>query len=178
MKKLIFIDNHPLKSAIDSFKTFSRKLQIIGEVPKSIMDDMVLFADFSTNPDLEREAILFHPEHVIVTASLFVDAGFDSFGQLNDYLTAAGEQGLTGRVFVDTTNKLPRAFNRIIDVYSGDLFGKLSEVNRAKRNYKFMCEAINNNHIITITNNEALRLTIVRRRVKETPVNLAELFEK
>ena len=147
MKKIIFIDNDDIRKANETVKHFVLPCLIKGGFVWLTENDITIIPDFSSRNSDENYDLIFDPNNIIVTWSMFTNGGSVSLQQLKRFMTGAGSYNKKNLVFIDTACYLIKACENIITEAS-------------QRNIVYFMIGINNNFIIQCNSSQCDRLMI------------------
>lgn len=111
MKKLIFLENGFEEEAREASDRAKRVLWGLGtgEFSKESLGSMELISDFTRVPKEKKLEIIFNPENIICTWSVYTD---DSLVQLFGFLESAGSNRVKNQIYIDTSGALLEALDQ------------------------------------------------------------------
>lgn len=145
MKKLVFIDNDRSDEKNDSTKQAQRFARNNG-MPYEAVDSMEAIYDFTTVDRDKQFDIMYSPENVIITWSMYTASHYGSLQQLKRFLVTAGSSDVTGKVYIDGSGEIVEALERLFREDEKGIYA--------------MMNAIETNHIITRRGMEAHYMTL------------------
>ena len=146
MKNIIFIDNDNLDKAQKTIDDFVLPLLNKG---KLIVDksNISIIPNFSNRNIEDNYKLLFDPNNVIITWSMFTSGGSVSLQQLKRYMTGAGMYDKSGLIYIDTAGYLTKTCEGIIN-------------DSTQKNIQYFMKGIDNNYIISNYYDGCFRLKI------------------
>jgi hypothetical protein len=157
MKKLIFIDND---SNTDQLSTVKYRLELEG-VNKSFTRNIEFITRFGNLSKKDQAQILFNPNHIIASYSMYTPNNHGSLYQMIAMLKYAGKNDIKNIIYIDGADKLQRQWEYVTDK-------------------KVIKTAITNNFIITLNNDEGIQRIVVndtkKPLLKQIPFDLNNLL--
>jgi len=147
-KQLIFIDNDRedlTKEDLDYVQYALEYFNLHDDVIKT--ENIKLISNFRGLERREAAEMLFDTNNVICTYSMYTGTHYNSLGQMQRFLAAAGRSDIKGCFNIDCSGNICEALTRII---------------RDNKNAFYILKAIENNYILT-THREPGEKTIGKR---------------
>lgn len=168
MKKLTFIDNDDERRTKEDIHYTEDFLEMGCGLPKEYVKSMTLITDFWRMDRSEMAKTVYDAEGAIVTWSVYTPNGvYSSKSQLHHLLAGAGQYGIKGKIYIDSSGEIVRALNSFISDDQKNVFAVLN--------------AINDNYIITAESWKPHRLVIDIKGYREPafrldPIDLNQLL--
>lgn len=115
MKKLIFIDNDDKDRAQRDSRSARSTLELWGGLSQEYVRSMEVISDFRNLNESDKGEILFDPNNVISTYSMYTWNHYGSLYQMTGFLEAAGQMGIEGIVYLDCSGNMERALKGELD---------------------------------------------------------------
>ena len=126
-KSLIFLEKDyecpSSKDCIDSAKSF---LDCWMDIPLNMIDAMKIHYQFQMMEREELYKLIFNPNHVIVSYSVYVQGSQNS---LQFFLNAASRNSVSGITYIDTSGCIIDYLNRNLKEIDKNVFGIISGIN-------------------------------------------------
>lgn len=108
-KKLIFIDNDFKERAEEDGRNAQMALHYGTNLPDDYVGTMEIIHEFKFMEDEDKAKLLFNPANAIVTYSMYTWNHYGSLYQLTGFLEKAGQMGIKGIVYIDTSGRIKEA---------------------------------------------------------------------
>ena len=140
MKEFHFLENdYECPSSAEAIRHSQRRLSYIG-FNNDLVDAMKIHYQFSYMEQPEMAAIIFNPNNILVTYSMYVDGSDDLLLHL---LEKAGENNIKGITYIDTSGEL--------EEFLGDNIREFNDENI------LIAKAINSNILLTTRWNDEIK---------------------
>lgn len=114
LKNLIFVDNDRMEKALETIAYVQGNLFHFGGVSEEVTAKIEILADFHFLDRDKQSAIMYSPDNVILTWSMFTTSHYNSLWKLSSFIMNAGISDITGKIYIDTANGLRKALSWII----------------------------------------------------------------
>lgn len=113
-RKLIFIDNDFEESTVEDIDHAKDCLDYYGKLDNEYIETMESISSFHKMEKDKAAEILFNPDNIICTWSMYTGTHYGSLYQLTGFLTMAGRNQVKNIIYIDTSGNANEALDRAI----------------------------------------------------------------
>ena len=118
--KLLFIDNDDKVRSEEDLDYVKDNLEDYAHIDGDIIDKITIVSDFWKLEKKEQKQIIFDPNAIICTWSMYTYTHFNSLGQFISLMRSIGLNGITKRIYLDCSGNLVKYLPGAIRNRSGE----------------------------------------------------------